>query len=282
MKRALVSQHITLPPIRENLGLICTAVGFEYGSSTLPASEGPRTTTDWLLSYTVNGSFNLRLHDEREFRIEKGTIVVLPPDTEYEINREETQKLSLHYISFRGRSLDERKVCTAIDELVPVTEVGLNFEVLELFQQLLETGKSTNEGAQRELGASIVLLVAKLVNCKHAHQTRESQSTIIDQARILMRTHLNEHITIEMIAQELSVPVSTLRRVFTKSLGVSPYQYFLQSKIDYAKRELLRHNYPQRTIAEQLGFADQYHFSRVFKSVTGLRPQQWRKEHLNG
>ena len=282
MKRHLVSQHISLPPIRENLGLVCTAVGYEYGSPNLPATEGPRTTTDWLLSYTVNGSFILRLKDQVQYRIEKGMIVVLPPDTWYETVVEETSNLSTHYVMFKGKSLDERKVCTAIDELVPVAEIGLNFEVVELFQRILETSRSTAEGAQRELGASIVLLVAKLVNCKHAIQNQKSQSSIIDQVKIIMRTHINEHISIEEIAREISVPVSTLRRTFATTLGISPYQYLLQCKIDYAQQELVRHDYPQRTIAEQLGFADQYHFSRVFKSVTGLRPQQWRNENRQG
>jgi AraC family transcriptional regulator, transcriptional activator for feuABC-ybbA operon len=289
MKRSLISEHVLLPENSESLGVVCTAVGYEYAlpeapiqnvkrMETSPFSGKPFCTDEWLLAYIINGSFLLMLEGDIQHTIKQGMVTVIPPGTWYRFDFNQHVHTCIHYVSFKGKALAERKVCTAIDELLPVTEVGFNIEVVELFQRLLETSKSTAEGSQRELGASIVLLVAKLVNCKHVFQSIHTRPSMIDQAKIMMHTHINDHISIEDIAREVKVPLSTFRRTFKKTAGVSPYQYLLQCKIEYAKRDLLRTDTPQRTIAEKLGFSDQYHFSRVFQHITGMRPTQWRKD----
>jgi AraC-like DNA-binding protein/predicted GNAT family N-acyltransferase len=69
----------------------------------------------------------------------------------------------------------------------------------------------------------------------------------------------------------------SFRKRFQRETGVSPARYRTLRRIE-AARELLRYS-PQltnRQIAETLGFADEYHFSRRFTQIAGSTPRQFR------
>ena len=66
-----------------------------------------------------------------------------------------------------------------------------------------------------------------------------------------------------------------LARQFRVMLGTSPYRYLLMRRLDYA-RELIHEGRPLVEVACEAGFADQAHFTRVFKSALGLTPARYR------
>jgi AraC family transcriptional regulator len=65
-------------------------------------------------------------------------------------------------------------------------------------------------------------------------------------------------------------------RVFKQSMGVPPHQYVLRKRVGRAQALL---GSPALSIAEvalRAGFADQSHFSTMFRRLTGLTPQHYR------
>lgn len=62
-----------------------------------------------------------------------------------------------------------------------------------------------------------------------------------------------------------------LTRQFRKALGTSPYRYSVNRRLDNARRMLLLHK-PLVETAIATGFADQAHFSRLFKATYGVTP----------
>lgn len=71
---------------------------------------------------------------------------------------------------------------------------------------------------------------------------------------------------------------SSLRRLFKEHTGKSPYAFMKELRMVTAARKLLVTNKRVSTIAYELGFNDQNYFARVFKSVFGISPDQYRKE----
>ncbi len=66
-----------------------------------------------------------------------------------------------------------------------------------------------------------------------------------------------------------------LSRQFRLMFGTSPYRYLLMRRLDFA-RELMREQRPLADVACEAGFADQAHFTRVFRSAVGLTPARYR------
>lgn len=66
-----------------------------------------------------------------------------------------------------------------------------------------------------------------------------------------------------------------LARQFRIMFGTSPYRYLLMRRLDFAREQI----HQERRLVEvacDAGFADQAHFTRVFKSAFGLTPARYR------
>jgi AraC-like DNA-binding protein len=66
-----------------------------------------------------------------------------------------------------------------------------------------------------------------------------------------------------------------LARQFRAMCGTSPYRYLLMRRLAFAREQLAQ----GRSLAEvaiEAGFADQAHFTRVFKATFGVTPAQYR------
>ena len=66
-----------------------------------------------------------------------------------------------------------------------------------------------------------------------------------------------------------------LARQFRVLFGTSPHRYLLMRRLDFA-RQLIRLGRPLADVALEAGFADQAHFTRAFKSGSGLTPAVYR------
>jgi AraC-like DNA-binding protein len=283
--------QVQVPPVSERLGVTCISVGTQRGDQSILPRDGEghpqpdgeslldgevRIAHGWTLCYFVSGRGAVEIEDSLHLDVQDGLVILIPPESSYRFSLDRSESFCMYYVAFDGQSLTERKVCTAIDELYPIANIGLHRDVIGMFEQLLSVATERSEGAQRELGATIVLLVAKLVNHLHDARLRRDRPNPAQRARTIMTAYVTSHISIQSLAREIGLPVSTFRRIFRAEFGLSPYQYYLHCKVEAAKDELQRNDAPIRTIAEKLGFADQYHFSRVFTHVTGVRPTEWR------
>lgn len=82
--------------------------------------------------------------------------------------------------------------------------------------------------------------------------------------------------TIKALAEELNIGEQTLRRKLRALLGLSPKGYLNAKRMQKAK-VLLRAGESVKTAAYATGYKDPSHFSRVFRTVTGQGPKQYRE-----
>lgn len=71
-----------------------------------------------------------------------------------------------------------------------------------------------------------------------------------------------------------------VRRLFVKSVGLTPLQYLITLRIGNAQaliRDQHKNHMLLKEIAFASGYSDYYYFSRQFKKQTGFSPQEWIK-----
>ena len=66
------------------------------------------------------------------------------------------------------------------------------------------------------------------------------------------------------------------RKIFTLRFGVSPKEYIIQKRMDYAKRLLCSGEFGVSEIAELCGYSEPCHFSREFKKRVGVAPRDYK------
>ena len=67
------------------------------------------------------------------------------------------------------------------------------------------------------------------------------------------------------------------RKIFKGFYGVSPVRYINNLKITMAKELLESKMYSVTEAANQAGYTEMAHFSREFKSSTGISPSEYKK-----
>jgi AraC family transcriptional regulator len=92
----------------------------------------------------------------------------------------------------------------------------------------------------------------------------------------LMRTQFRERLTVTEMAREAGVHPVHLSRVFRRLHGCGPGEFQRNLRIEYACRRLHDRRSPLAEIALDSGFADQTHFTRAFRRVTGTTPAAFR------
>jgi AraC family transcriptional regulator len=96
------------------------------------------------------------------------------------------------------------------------------------------------------------------------------------QAREMVIEHFSETLKLTQIAAEVGVHPVYLATAFRRKFGVTVGEFVRKLRIEHACAELHKEDVPLSAIALQAGFADQSHFSKVFKSYVGITPREYR------
>lgn len=97
------------------------------------------------------------------------------------------------------------------------------------------------------------------------------------RAKEFMRNNLTQSLSLEQIAQECGLSRAHFARNFKNSTGVPVHEWLQCQRIEQAKKLLIGRDQTLAQIALGCGFADQSHFTRVFKNVAGVTPGMWRR-----
>jgi len=88
----------------------------------------------------------------------------------------------------------------------------------------------------------------------------------------LIAAALDARLTIERLAREVGLSPAHFARAFKETMGRAPHQYLLALRLERARRLLETTQATLSDIAQRTGFADQAHFTRLFKRVFGTTP----------
>ena len=143
-------------------------------------------------------------------------------------------------------------------------------------QQTLETSLNTLEQQ--------TCFIETLTAFVHAYGQAVSASTTgrepqaVKQIKAFLHAHYQQNISIDDLVQVAHLNRAYLIRTFRRAVGLPPYTYLLQIRIERAK-QLLAQGMPIAQVAYEVGFADQSHLTRRFKRITGITPRQYAIGH---
>ena len=101
----------------------------------------------------------------------------------------------------------------------------------------------------------------------------------VEQAVLLMRQTLSEPISIDEIANKLSVSRRQLDRVFKEKSGKSPQELWRDMRLEHARWRILNTSNSITEIAHECGFSDCAHFVRWFQRKFDATPSAYRRGH---
>lgn len=103
----------------------------------------------------------------------------------------------------------------------------------------------------------------------------------LQQAIAYIQEHLNQGLSLDKIATEVSISAYHFSRLFKQSTGLAPHQYQIRCQVERAKELLQAGEMTIADIATQVGFYDQSHLSRHFKRIVGVSPKVIQQDRKN-
>lgn len=96
-----------------------------------------------------------------------------------------------------------------------------------------------------------------------------------------METHLQNPLPIPAIARRVNLSDRTLELQFKAALGLTPHAYYLDLRLNAARRLLLQSPSDASTIADASGFASASSLARAFRRKYGQSPSELRRGARN-
>lgn len=281
IKNNIVSHHI-----KEMPG-VCPAITCTVCYDSHPWENTVKRWSSplWVLDYTWNPSVPMRVGSvRRSWRGREAREVHLyPPDTLFwEDFRGPTLNITGGFFFFKGGEL------AGLDKLIPQGQSYAKFHDTEgklgdLLTRLFGLSEKFGEKCFPAIQAAMWEIFHTLLMSRHVENedyvieevdSSEKEEPFSRQVERYMRRHLSEKLSLESLSNALNVSTATLRSKFHKEQNVSPMVRLNEIRIETAKISLLKGE-KVCDIATRIGFYDEFHFSKVFKKITGQSPREF-------
>lgn len=226
------------------------------------AVQETHTHNFWELNYFLDGTGYLQIDDEF-YAFSPGTIICVPPNTPHSVVSDDTFQ-SCH-IGLHISMLSNTNVCVFYDEPQQTMRAFVMY-----YTRLLQD-RSVNY---------VNILTALRLTMQHillGWQGKQLNSEIVHLAKTMQQNIGNDKFDLTNTIRALPLNDDYIRRLFKEAYGVTPLVYLNQLRVSKAKACLIAEALSVKEIAHICGFSNAKYFSRVFHSVTGMAPQDYRK-----
>ncbi len=206
------------------------------------------------------------IFDKQEINLTPDRLLLIPPHTTFST----LLKHSFHhfYIHFAAGGIFERVRRTHI--LLP------SKPYLETLKMPIENDTFRT----LQLYALIYEALLRLPRECFAGESEPDMDPRIRQALALMENLTPDTSGNTEICRKTGMSLSNFHRLFKQEIGISPKHYTRNLRLEKARYLLLFSTLKISEIADHLGFADRYHFSKTFKACFNITPAAFRKQNL--
>lgn len=140
---------------------------------------------------------------------------------------------------------------------------------------------------QDEHGAAVGLQKGRYLQCLAGILCRNatlqearphvSEDQRMEKALTYLRAHFREDVPIDTLCKICGMSRPSFFRLFKKEFGITVSQFIQEQRVVEAQRLLTTCQDSIGEIGRYCGWDDQFHFSRIFRKVTGISPSAFRK-----
>jgi AraC-like DNA-binding protein len=144
------------------------------------------------------------------------------------------------------------------------------------FQHMI--GSRPSDAAMVNAAVTALIALAFEARLSDPDMIRPELPMPVQKAIEKMRLYFHTPIRVAELALLAGMSESHFSRLFKSAIGTSPIDWLRRERINQAKHRLIESDDPIKEIARQVGYSDQFFFSKDFKKMTKLTPTQFRDE----
>ena len=113
------------------------------------------------------------------------------------------------------------------------------------------------------------------------HENDVTTNTYVDKAVIYIQSNF-ANVKIAEVAKNIGINRSYLTKIFKTKMGISPQEFLMECKLNYACKLLLETDAQIQDIARRVGYDNLLTFSKIFKDKFGISPKFYRIQNRSG
>lgn len=186
------------------------------------------------------------------------------------------------YIVFEGPVFSILRDCSLLSADQPISRLRSTSQTFERLKRIFELPCPGSEShATRAMGEFLALLFD--ISTQPDTSAATAGDETIRTAMGLLATPQEERwLSAGQVAAQVGLTWETFRKRFKQSIGLPPARYQMQKKIERACAALYQGPSSLKQLAADLGFFDEFHFSKAFKQVVGQPPSTYRRRLRGG
>lgn len=255
------------PLIGENDPLKIEIVGETYCDKTFKIKREKSDLN--ALEFIIDGTGTLDI-DSQNLVPEKNDIFFLKVGSKHYYHSDGANPWHKWWIVFTGEFADSLINCY----LPKDTYLFKNCDaVKKYFEEIVEISKQD---------IPYDLMVNKItINLMHIfmyirNRTLTENADLPDVIRKKLDECVENYFNLDKLCKDMNYSKNYIISVFKSKYNITPYQYFLDKKIDAAKTYLTHTNISIGEVSKKLNYADQQYFSSSFKKAVGCSPLEYR------
>jgi len=235
--------------------------------------------SDFDLWYVWAGRGTLAWRDQT-LPVAVGSLLCLQPGEAYHGRHDPAQRLGVTYMHFdfvdgHGRVV-RPKSADRPQHVCQVREVDLVEQMLKRAVQRYESAEPLGRAeAELHVRATLLRMAAEQGNVVPRSAKRAHHDAMWTIARYI-RENPGEIFSIDDLAERANYSTDHFARLFRQIVGQTPKEFCIRTRLQRAQTLLRESDLGIEQIAQTLGYADVFFFSRQFKQRVGQPPSAWR------
>lgn len=235
------------------------------------------------LEIVLDGTFETVINDNTFVMKRGSTVLLTPTDIHCYKNIQNTTILNLTFIP------DVMEYSSCFELLYPLKYIYAVLDESKLadfnyyIDKMVQETKSSNEKAlalsKKYISSLLSCLLIELYRLSNMFSDHIYPP--VQKAVYFIRSHFKEAITLQNVAENCNLSVSTLNRKLNDYLNMSFKEYLITLRLEYAKQLIVRTSLTITDIAFFSGFNSLSYFQRTFMKKYGFTPNSFRKSNIN-
>lgn len=237
------------------------------------------------LVYIISGGFNVIVENEL-IESREGDIMFLPAHKHHYAKSNNLKNSSCFYVHFSYDTKDTvifnkpNKILESSYCIPSKLNLKDNHKLPYYFNELSSLCNTTNE-TNSKLNNSILSRILSEIDLEvNEIDTLQYNQITKDIISILEET-IQDKITIDYLSKSLNFSPRTIQKHFKINTGKSIHEYHLELKLNNSKYYLISYpNIKLKELATMFGFYDEFHYSKAFKKLFGVSPNNYRQKNI--
>lgn len=242
------------------------------------------------LTYILSGKGKY-LIEGKEYDVSAGDVVMCNPGTGHQHLLADPKNPTVEFFTgfsdFHFKNMPKNSIILPNGEYVLHTSSETKQEISKHCYEMLSENQMNEPGKyfmlKTHLMQIMLLIIREITDVKDQRQEGcnfESYHKIYAVKQII--NYLNENyenkISLDQIARNMYLSPVYISKIFKEETGESPINYLIKIRLEKAK-DLLIHldDNSIKNVANQVGYEDVYHFSKLFKKYYGISPLYYKK-----